>query len=314
MWGHKHWDRRAVLGASLAAAVAPRALAQAPRADQAWFDQLARVETQLGGRIGVSAVQIATGVTMGHREDERFAMASTFKMLLACQMLHRAENGQDDLGARMPFAEADLFDHAPFARANLAAGSMSVREACAAIVEVSDNTAANLLLARIGGPAALTRWLRAQGDPTTRLDRNELALNSNIRGDPRDTTTPRAMRDTVRRLLLEEAVLTRASREAVLGWMRASQTGLMRLRGGFPPSWASRAGDKTGTGARGAVNDVLVTWTSNLDARDGPVVIASYIDAAGVPLADAERAHREIAQNVAFAFGHAIAAGSPRAR
>lgn len=308
MWGNAIWTRRALLGASLAAAT-PGAFAQAPRAEQTWFDQLARIEAQLGGRIGVSAVQIATGVTIAHRENERFAMASTFKLLLACQMLHRAENGQDDLDARMAFGEADLFEHAPFSRANLAAGSMSVREACAAIVEVSDNTAANLLLARIGGPAALTRWLRAQGDATTRLDRNELALNSNIAGDPRDTTTPRAMRDTVRRLVVDEGVLTSASREAVLGWMRASQTGLRRLRGGLPPSWTAQAGDKTGTGARGSVNDVLITWTRSLRTGDGPVIITCYADAPQAALAAAEAAHRDIARTVAFAFGHAIAAG-----
>lgn len=308
MWESENWTRRALLGAALVAA-APGAFAQAPRAGQAWFDQLVRIESQLGGRLGVSAVQIATGMTIGHRENERFAMASTFKLLLACQMLHRAENGQDDLGALMTFGGGDLLSHAPVARAQLAVGSLSVREACAAIVEVSDNTAANLLLARIGGPHALTQWLRAQGDTTTRLDRNEPALNANVAGDPRDTTTPRAMRDTIRRLLVDEGVLTSASREAALGWMRASQTGLMRLRGGLPPSWASRAGDKTGTGGRGAVNDVLVTWTTRLRTGDGPVVITCYVDAPQATLAAAETAHRDVARNVAFAFGHAIAAG-----
>lgn len=308
MRGNTRIDRRAVLGAALAAGAAPGASAQAPpRPDQIWVDQLARTERNLGGRIGVSAVQIATGMTIGHREDERFAMASTFKALLACQILHRAENGQDDLDARITFREADLFAHAPVARARLAEGALTVRDACAAIVEVSDNTAANLLLARIGGPSALTRWLRAHGDAMTRLDRNELALNSNLPGDARDTTTPRAMRDTIRRLLVDEGALTSASREAVLGWMRASQTGLMRLRGGLPPSWTTQAGDKTGTGARGSVNDVLVTWTRWLRTGDGPVVITCYVDAPEATLAAAEGAHRDIARTVAFAFGHAIA-------
>jgi beta-lactamase class A len=308
------WDnisRRTVLAAA-GVSVAPTALAQpALRAEQIWFDQLERVEAQLGGRVGASAVRVATGTTIGHREDERFAMASTFKALLACCVLDRADNGLDNLDARMPFGEGDLLAHAPVARDMLAEGALSVGQACAAIVEVSDNTAANLLLSRIGGPRAFTQWLRSKGDATTRLDRTEPALNANLPGDARDTTTPRAMRDTIRRLLVEDAALSSATRTAVLGWMRASQTGLMRLRGGLPPSWASRAGDKTGTGARGAVNDVLVTETRWLDGGDGPVVITCFIDAPEATLENAESVHRSVARTVAFAFGHAIRAPSP---
>jgi len=63
----------------------------------------------------------------------------------------------------------------------------------AAAIEHSDNTAANLLLRTVGGPAAVTAYLRALGDPVTRLDRNEPALNEAKPGDVRDTTTPSAL-------------------------------------------------------------------------------------------------------------------------
>ena len=82
-------------------------------------------------------------------------------------------------------------------RAGCASGGL-----CAAAVEVSDNTAANLLLGLAGGPAGLTASLRRYGDRITRLDRNEVSLNTNLPGDPRDTTTPDAMVATMRKTLL----------------------------------------------------------------------------------------------------------------
>lgn len=89
--------------------------------------------------------------------------------------------------------------HAPITSTHVAEGSMSVRDLCAAAVTVSDNSAANILLAPIGGPAALTQFLRGIGDRATRLDRTEVELNTNLPGDLRDTTTPQAMASRWRR-------------------------------------------------------------------------------------------------------------------
>ena len=76
-----------------------------------------------------------------------------------------------------------------------------MEELARAAVVVSDNTAANLLLARLGGPPGLTQFVRSLGDATTRLDRNEPDLNVNDPGDDRDTTSPRAMISRARRAL-----------------------------------------------------------------------------------------------------------------
>ncbi|MGH8028616.1 MAG: class A beta-lactamase, partial [Arenimonas sp.] len=128
---------------------------------------------------------------------------------------------------------------------------------CAAAMTQSDNTAANLLLATIGGPAGIGVFARTLGDADTRLDRMETELNSANPGDTRDTTTPQAMLGNLRDLLLGEA-LSEGSRTRLLGWMRANTTGGARLRAGLPPDW--QIGDKAGSGARGTTNDIAILW------------------------------------------------------
>ena len=148
------------------------------------------------------------------RADERFVMCSTFKASLAAFVLARVDRGEDRLEDMVAYGAADLLDYAPVAKQNLAAGAMSVSEMCKAIVELSDNTCANLLLARSGGPAALTAFWRATGDTVSRLDHNEPELNRSPPGDPHDTTTPAAMAGNLRRFLLGDALshgLTRTS-------------------------------------------------------------------------------------------------------
>jgi beta-lactamase class A len=164
------------------------------------------------------------------------------------------------------------------------------------VVEVSDNTAANALLKLVGGPAGLTNYLRGLGDPTTRLDRIELALNSNLPGDPRDTTTPNAMAATMGKILVGDA-LSPAARARLTGWMKNCRTGLSRLRAGLPPDWV--VGDKTGTGENGAVVDDAVASPP----KRAPILIASYLSGSQGSIEALEAAHAMIGGIVAAAFG-----------
>jgi beta-lactamase class A len=140
---------------------------------------------------------------------------------------------------------------------------------CKAIVELSDNTCANLLLARVGGPAALTTFWRSIGDTVSQLDHNEPELNRSPPGDPHDTTTPLAMAGNLRRLVLGEA-LSPASRGHLTGWMVDCKTGDNRLRGGLPKAW--KVGDKTGNNGKDASGDIAVTWPPS----GGPIVVCAY--------------------------------------
>jgi len=270
--------------------------------------KFAGIEGRIGGRVGVCALDPGSGVVIGHRQGERFAMASTFKWLLAAAVLwnHQADSAVLDT-QRLSFRERDLLDHAPAAREAIQlsaqslggerVASMSLAKLCQAAVEVSDNTAANLLLAHIGGPGVLTTFVRASGDSVTRLDRVGPDLNENARGDERDTTTPEAMARTMARLLTTDEALVKRSRDMLLMWLRGASTGLDRLRGGLPGTW--NAGDKTGTGGNGAHNDVAIAFPPG----GQPIVIASYLSESAAPNEEKAAAHAEIARVVVREFG-----------
>ncbi|SCB18161.1 beta-lactamase class A [Bradyrhizobium yuanmingense] len=255
-------DRRSLLASFAWLAASPALAGDAPSEFESY-------ERESGGRIGLYAENLATGKKLAWRADERFVMCSTFKASLAASVLARVDRGEEQLAAMIRYGQADLLEYAPVAREHLAAGKMSVGEMCKAIVELSDNTCANLLLARIGGPAALTAFWRSLGDTTSRLDHNEPELNRSQPGDPRDTTTPAAMAGNLRRLVAGEA-LSPASRALLTDWMVNCKTGANRLRGGLPAGW--KIGDKTGNNGKDASGDIAVAWPK----PDTPILIAAY--------------------------------------
>jgi len=255
----------------------------------------AEIEAKIGGRLGVAALDLSSGRSLSYRADERFPMCSTFKAMAVAAVLQRVDSGQEQLDRFVRYGAADLLSYAPVTRAHVTEGGMKLADLCAAAVELSDNTAANLILASIGGPAGWTGCVRALGDRKSRLDRNEPSLNTAVPGDRRDTTTPAAMADDLKATLLDRA-LSATSRDRLRGWMRASQTGLARLRAGLPADW--QVGDKTGTGEHGTANDIAIAWTPN-----GPVVIACYLTGAEAAAASArESAIADVGRFVAETF------------
>jgi beta-lactamase class A len=252
----------------------------------------AAIEQNIGGRLGVCALDTQTGRELAQRADERFALCSTFKWLLAAQVLARVDQGQLALDQRIAYGSTDLLEYAPVTREHVAEGALSVEALARAVVVVSDNTAANLLLAQLGGPAGLSQFVRSLGDATTRLDRIEPDLNTNDPGDVRDTTSPRSMALLMQRILCG-SVLSAPGRERLIGWLQACETGKQRLRAGLPAAW--QVGDKTGTGQRGACNDVAIA----VPPGRGPVLIAVYLSESTAPIELLQSAHAEVARIVA---------------
>lgn len=232
-------------------------------------DELAAIEARVGGRLGVFALDVHSGAKLAHREGERFPMCSTFKAMAVAAALADVESGDERLDRFVRYGEADLLGNAPITRAHVKKGGMAFADLCAAAIVVSDNTAANLILASIGGPAGWTRFVRRIGDHQSRLDRNEMTLNTSIPGDPRDTTTPAAMAADLRAVLLG-GMLGPITSGLLRRWMETCQTGLGRLRAGMPKDWD--VADKTGTGEHGTANDIAVVW-----APHGPIVVACYL-------------------------------------
>jgi beta-lactamase class A len=261
----------------------------APSKAEHFERRAAQIEAASGGRLGIVVLDTETGARYGHRGDERFPLCSTFKALAAALVLARVDLGLERLDRRVQVPVAGLLSNSPATKRHAGGAPMTMAQLCEAAVTLSDNTAANLLLRSFGGPAALTAYARSLGDTTTRLDRRELALNTAIAGDPRDTSSPAAMLADLRALATGPA-LSRASREQLVAWLVANKTGGARLRAGLPPGW--RVGDKTGSGDNGTTNDLAVLWPPGR----APVFVACYLtgstvdaDARNQALADVGR-------------------------
>lgn len=257
---------------------------------------LASIEARFGGRLGVSASDTRVGQRIEYRASERFPMCSTFKFLLVADVLARVDAGHEKLDRVIRYSQPDLLDYAPITKAHVEKGGMTISALCAAAAEYGDNTAANLLLAAVGGPAALTRYVRSLGDSVTRVDRNEPSANTCIPGDRRDTTTPSAMLHDMHKLLIEEHALSAASRNQLIAWLVANTTGAARLRVGLPPSW--RIGDRTGTGDNGSTNDIAICWPPNRP----PILVTAYFTGSNASDADRSAALAQVARIVANHF------------
>ncbi|MFE9580979.1 class A beta-lactamase [Nocardia sp. NPDC006044] len=258
--------RRTMLGALLLplAACAAEVAPAAPPAVTERHDQLFELERRFDARIGVFALATATGRTIAHRADEPFAFCSTFKALATAAILHR--NPLSHLDTVVTYSDADLMKSSAITRDHVATG-MTISALFDAAVRYSDGTAGNLLLRDLGGPAELTAYLRTLGDTVTRMDRTEPFITEATPGDPRDTSTPRALATDFQQIVLGDA-LPDDKRALLLDLLERNLTGAQRIRAGVPRDW--RVADKTGTGDYGTLNDIAVLWPPNT----APIVLA----------------------------------------
>ena len=251
----------------------------------------AALEAKSGGRLGVAVLDTQNGRKLQYRADERFAMCSTFKLLLAAAVLARIEAQKDRADRVVRYGKSDLVTYSPSTEKHVTDG-MTVWALCEAILQLSDNTAANLLLDTIGGPAGWTAYARSLGDQISRLDRKEIELNTAIPGDPRDTTTPAAMLGNLRKVLLGDA-LSPSSRRRLIDTMATSTTGTRRLRAGLPPEW--RVADKTGSGLNGTYNDLAIVWPP----QRAPILACAYLTESKLTAAESEAVLAEVGRAIA---------------
>ncbi|KFZ80901.1 beta-lactamase [Amycolatopsis sp. MJM2582] len=254
------------LAACSAPAPAPPPAAASPVAasERADFEQLERA---FGARLGVYAVDTATGREVAFRADERFAYASTHKVFSAGGVLQRTPVAE--LDRTVTYGQQDLVTNSPVTEKHVATG-LPLRAVMDATLRYSDNTGGNLLFRELGGPEGLNAVFRGIGDTTSHADRIEPELNDTFPGDLRDTSTPRALAVSLRAFALGDA-LPEDKRKILVDMMRANTTGDQNIRAGVP-GWA--VADKTGTAAYGTRNDIGVVWPPNR----APIVVSVLTD------------------------------------
>ena len=238
--------------------------------------RLRAIEGAAGCRLGAFVLDSRSGQGFGWRADERFCHCSTYKLSLAALALREGDAGRLDLAEPLAFSRADVIGNSPVVEANLAKSRLPVLALAEAVQITSDNAAANVLMRRLGGPAALTRFWREIGDKESRLDGYEPAINAIPTGTEENSTTPRAMAETLRQIVLGD-VLSPSSRNRLRNWMAETRSGLHRIRAAIPAGW--RGFDKTGTGMRPGMgnktNDLAI-----LDPLGGrsPIVVIGYYE------------------------------------
>jgi beta-lactamase class A len=284
--------RRFLIGAGgfgLLAALPALAAPQGNLGGKRLAGAVAALERRSGGRLGVAVLDTGSRSRFSHRGDDRFPLCSTFKFLLAADLLRRADRGALSLDRRVPIDAAHL-PNSDFTASRIGRGA-TLGELARAIIDISDNDAANLLLAQSGGPGELTRFARDIGDGVTRLDDMEP-----VRDDPgeiRDTTSPNAIAADLERIVLG-GVLQPGSRSTLTGWLLDSKTGPRRLKAGLPNGW--RLGHKTGTGMHGSSNDAGIVWRPHA----APLIVAVYLTGSALDDAGRDAVIADVARAVAW--------------
>jgi len=284
--------RNALLMALFTSSFFSAAEAFSAETDRSIEEDIRLIETKSGGELGVAVLDTGTNQVVGHRLDERFALCSTFKALAIAFVLARVDQGKEQLDRRVDFSEQDLVLPYKATKPHVGPEGMTIDELCKAAAIYSDSTAANLLLASFGGPAELTDYLRSIGDNVTRVDNVEPKLNIVKPGELHDTTSPRAMAETMKRIILGD-MLSPRSRGLLTDWLVNGQdAATQRLRKGVPAGW--RIANKPGTWKGISTNDVGVIWPPHRP----PVVVAAYLSHAPGSIESQEAVLADVARCV----------------
>ncbi|AYF35306.1 class A beta-lactamase [Vreelandella alkaliphila] len=238
--------------------------------DDNLLTEVERIERQLDARVGFAAYDLETEQRWEYNADQLFAMSSTFKTLACASLLQRVDEGSEQLGRRVKVSASDIVTYSPVTEAYADNREISLFELCEATMTTSDNTAANLILQAIGGPQAVTAFVRDLGDSVTRLDRWETELNEAAPHDERDTTTPNAMVSNLEKLVVGNA-LSPQSKNQLREWLVNNEVADGLFRSQMPDEWV--IGDRTGAGGFGSRSITAVIWPPERE----PTIVAFYI-------------------------------------
>lgn len=252
------------------------------------------IEKESGGIIGVAVYDYETKRTFEYNGNGRFAMCSTFKMMLSANVLKLSETRRLDLNKKVKIKKSDMIHHSPITEKHIN-GEMTIAELCHATVTTSDNAAANLLIDEIGGTSGFNMFARSIGDNFTRLDNKEPEMNRFDINSPSDTTTPMAMMKNIKALCVGNA-LKPNSKKQLNAWLLANTTGDESLKKYIPKNW--KMGDKTGSDGKGTVNDIGIIHRPNRP----PICVAAYVRDSKYPFPENKKSLSEIGKFIATTF------------
>jgi beta-lactamase class A len=300
------------------------------------------------GVVGVSIKHLESGTALAINGDEPFPMASTFKLPVLVELHAQAREGRQRWDEPVGITPRDQHlgsgDLTPLY--DPPGVTLSLRNLANLMMMISDNSAADLCLARTGAGNVNAR-MRALGITGIRLDRScqelildysgrdtarlkdlarddlrealrrepradtvevRFAADDRLAADPRDTATPNAMAALLEAIWRGQAV-DRAASDAMLDLLKRCRTGENRLKGLLPRG--TEVAHKTGS-IGGVINDVGIVY---LPDGAGHVAIAVMSKRTRATTEDVERTVAHIARYAYDYFLFAASApGTPSSR
>jgi beta-lactamase class A len=254
------------------------------------FEQrIAELADPSQGRIGVAAIDLATGEQVMVLGDQLFPLASTSKVAVAATFLEMVEQGRFSLSSEFPLMMPERSARFSSAKAPVRPGQyMPAIDLIEIMITRSSNPATDALLAAVGGPGAVNDWTRRQGIAEFSINRDIATLvRDDGEYDParhidkRDAATPRAMAQLLAGLYRGQ-YLSDESRRVLLGAMSRTVTGKRRIPAHIPLE--ARVSHKTGS-LNNTSSDVGL-----IECPDGrTIAVAIYVTGQGTRLAREER-------------------------
>lgn len=318
-----------LLTAQLSGAQTPASVRNSDVPTQRLNEEMARIVRLAKGKVGVSALHLESGRQVGLNRLDSFPMASTVKVAIAAQLLHRIEQGELSMMTMTDLKPTDLHPGSGtldvlFAKPGV---QLSVQNLLELMMVISDNSATDILLRLAGGPSAVQGRLATLGVRGMSVDRSIIQLLADLEGitlpapdqqtsvvynqlgravtpdarkvavatfnkDPRDRSTPDAMVNLLTQLYRGTA-LKPASRDTLLAVMQRCRGGINRLKGYLPPETV--VAHKTGSLDETATDDVGII---TLPGDAGHVAIAVFVGYSTQPLADREQVIAQLTRTI----------------
>lgn len=275
------------------------------------------------GEVGVAIKHLESGNEILVNADKTYPMASTFKLPLLVEMYYEKAAGKLSMEDRIEVMPSDLHigSGVMIAQFDPPGVQLNIRNLVNLMMRISDNSAADILLNRVG-PANVTARMKNLGLNSIRVDRTaqEMILNQSgldyakygalpvrqvrkmldavdsgtaarandqFNKTEKDVAKPSDMNRILEKLYLGE-VVDRATSDEIIDILKECQTGTARIPGLLPAD--TTVAHKSGT-IGGSVNDTGIVF---LPYNAGHLAVTVLMKDAKAPTADRERVIADI--------------------